>query len=107
MTCISLAASVAKVSVQTHGFVREVRDSCGDLDSVSRELYSLKTVLEIVSEDAEKRKGGGFSQSLNRQISGILTNCGCVLEHIEQSLEKCGGRGVKKGVNWMLGGGRI
>jgi ankyrin repeat protein len=102
--CITLVTTVSKVSIQINGFVREVRDARGDLDAISRELISLKTVLEILSEDAENSTGGGFPQSLVRQISGILTNCGGVLEQIEASLQKHAGGGVKRGVKWSLSG---
>jgi Fungal N-terminal domain of STAND proteins len=102
--CITLVTTVSKVSIQINGFVREVRDARGDLDAVSRELISLKTVLEILSEDAANSTGGGFPQSLVRQISGILTNCGGVLEQIEASLQKHAGGGVKRGVKWSLSG---
>jgi hypothetical protein len=102
--CSTLVSTVLKVSIQINGFVREVRDARWDLDAVSRELISLKTVLEILSEDAENSTGGGFPQSLVRQICGILTNCGGVLEQIEASLQKHAGGGVKRGVKWSLSG---
>jgi ankyrin repeat protein len=102
--CSTLVTTVLKVSIQINGFVREVRDARWDLDAVSRELISLKTVLEILSEDAENSTGGGFPQSLVRQICGILTNCGGVLEQIEASLQKHAGGGVKRGVKWSLSG---
>ncbi|KAH8774034.1 hypothetical protein BGZ57DRAFT_403504 [Hyaloscypha finlandica] len=102
--CSTLVTTVLKVSIQINGFVREVRDARWDLDAVSRELISLKTVLEILSEDAENSTGGGFPRSLVRQICGILTNCGGVLEQIEASLQKHAGGGVKRGVKWSLSG---
>ena len=104
VACSTLVTTVLKVSIQINGFVREVRDARWDLDAVSRELISLKTVLEILSEDAENSTGGGFPQSLVRQICGILTNCGGVLEQIEASLQKHAGGGVKRGVKWSLSG---
>jgi hypothetical protein len=102
--CVGLVTTISKVSITVNGFVREVRDARGDLDAVSRELLSLKTVLELLSDDAEGSKGGGFPQSLIKQISGILKNCHGVLEQIESSLRKHSGGGVKKGVKWSLSG---
>jgi hypothetical protein len=102
--CSNLVTTVLKVSIQINDFVREVRDARWDLDAVSRELISLKTLLEILSEDAENSTGGGFPQSLVSQICGILTNCGGVLEQIEASLQKHAGGGVKRGVKWSLSG---
>jgi hypothetical protein len=78
---VGLLESVAKTSIQISDFVRIAREARGDLGRVSRELVSLKTVLEILSEDAGTEKG--FPDSLVKQISGILKNCGGVLEQIE------------------------
>ncbi|KID83863.1 WD40/YVTN repeat-like-containing domain protein [Metarhizium guizhouense ARSEF 977] len=103
-TCIGLVATVSKVSIQISGFVREVRDARGDLDAVSRELTSLKSVLEILAKDAENPTGGGFPGSLVTQISGILTNCDGVLAQIQASLRKYAGGGVRKGMKWSLQG---
>ena len=69
--CVGLVGSVTKISIQISDFVRKAREARGDLDRVSRELVSLKTVLEILSEDAGT--GKGFPDSLVKQISGILT----------------------------------
>jgi hypothetical protein len=102
--CVGLVTTIAKVSITVNGFVREVRDARGDLDAVSRELLSLKTVLELLSDDAETSTGGGFPQSLIKQISGILKNCHGVLGQIESSLQNHSGAGVKKGVKWSLSG---
>jgi len=102
ISCITLITSIVKVSLQINGFIREVRDARGDLDAVSRELLSLKTVLEMLSEDADK--GKGFPESLLKQISGILTNCGGVVEQIQVSLEKYGGGGIRRGVKWSISG---
>lgn len=104
VSCISLVSAVTKVSVKINSFVREVRDARGDLDAVTRELTSLKTVLEILSDDCTNSKGGAFPPSLVKQISGILTNCGGVLGHIEESLGAHSGNGIKKGVKWALSG---
>jgi len=103
VACVGLLTTVTKVSIQINGFIREVRDARGDLDYVSRELLSLKTVLEILSEDASS-SNGGFPPSLVRQISGILTNCGVVLEHIEASLQKHSGGGIRRGMKWSFEG---
>ena len=84
--CVGLIASITKVSIQIRDFIRRTREARGDLDAISRELASLKNVLEILSEDAGTRKG--FPDSLVKQVSGILTNCGGVLEQIEASLQK-------------------
>lgn len=103
-TCIALVTTISKISIQISGFVREVRDARGDLDGVSRELTSLKSVIEILSEDAENSIHGGFPETLVRQIYGILANCNDVLGQIEVSLQKYAGGSVTRGVKWSLSG---
>ncbi|PMD29641.1 hypothetical protein L207DRAFT_593211 [Hyaloscypha variabilis F] len=67
--CVGLVGSVTKISIQISDFVRKAREARGDLDRVSRELVSLKTVLEILSEDAGT--GKGFPDSLKHAGGGI------------------------------------
>jgi hypothetical protein len=100
--CIGLVGSVTKVSIQITDFVRRAREARGDLDSISRELVSLKTLLEILSEDA--RTGKGFTESLTKHISGILKNFGGVLEQIEALLQKYAGGGIRPAVKWSHSG---
>jgi hypothetical protein len=112
--CLTLVGSITKLSFQIHGFVREVREARGDMDAVSRELQSLKTILEILAEDAEtstttNSTNGFFPATLGRQISGIVANCGGVVVQIEQCLERhgCGersGAGLRAGTRWSLVG---
>lgn len=103
-TCFALVTTISKISIQINNFVRQVRDARGDLDAVSRELTSLKSVLKILSEDAENSTSGGFPKSLVTQISPVLTDCRDVLEQTEASLQKYAGGGVKKGLKWSLSG---
>ena len=103
-SCVGLVANVTQVSLKIYGFVREVRDAQADLDAVTLELQSLKTVLETLREHSANFTSGAFPSRLVNQLSGILTNCGGVLQHIEKSLDKHGGGGVKSGVKWSLAG---
>jgi hypothetical protein len=84
-SCVTLVATISKLSISINGFVREVRDARRDLDAVSRELQSLKTLLEIFSEDVQD---SAFPPSLLQQISGILKNTGVVLDDMGQLLGK-------------------
>jgi hypothetical protein len=103
-SCVGLVANVTQLSVKIYNFVQEVRDAHADLESITLELKSLKGVLETLSEHSVNFTGGAFPSSLAKQISGILTNCGGVLQHIERSLDKHSGGGVKNGVKWSLAG---
>jgi hypothetical protein len=100
--CLALLGTVTKVSLQVTSFVRQARDARSDLDAISRELASLKTVLEILSEDAKTEKA--FPDSLVPHISGILKNCGVVLEQIEALIRKHAGGGVEPAVKWSISG---
>jgi hypothetical protein len=102
--CLTLVSSITKLSLQIHAFVREVRDARGDLDAVSRELQSLKTILEILAEDAKDINKGSFPESLQKQISGIVTNCGNVVVQIETCLESHVGTRLGTRVKWSLAG---
>ena len=104
--CITLVATITKLTVQINGFVREVRGARSDLDAVSRELHSLTTVLEMLAHDTGDTTRSAFPPSLAQQITGIVKNCGGVVSQIEASLEKHGGESarLKKGVQWSWGG---
>jgi hypothetical protein len=105
VSCVTLISTIGKVSIQINGFVRSVRDARQDLDAVSRELHSLQTILEILSDDGDDQKShGALPPNLVVQISGILLNCGGVLTQIQVAMEKYGGGGVRKGIKWSVSG---
>jgi hypothetical protein len=103
-TCVSLVGTITKTSILVTGFVRDVRAARTDLDAVSRELLSLKTVLELLAEDVANPTGKGFPETLQKQISGIVTNCSGVVAEIEQTLKKQEGTGLKKSAQWAVSG---
>jgi hypothetical protein len=67
VACVSLTATVAKTSVAVTTFVRAVRSARSDLDGMSRELVSLSTLLELITEDAQDIHV--FPETLRKQIS--------------------------------------
>src|SRR5690242_19413161 len=91
--CISLASVVTKVTFSISDLVYNTRDVRRDLDAASRELISLKTVLEALSKVIDDETQ--FSDSLIRQLSRALNNCGRVLEQIQNSVDKHSGGGVR------------
>jgi Fungal N-terminal domain of STAND proteins len=104
-TCISLVSTIGQVSLQINTFVRQVRDARQDLDAVSRELHSLETILNIMSdEDDNQEKQAALPINLVAQITGIMSNCGGVLAQIQASLAKHGGGGLRKGIKWTISG---
>jgi hypothetical protein len=103
-SCVMLLASVTQVSIKIYNFVQEVRDAHADLESVRLELKSLQGVLETLSDNSANFTSGALPSSLVNQLSGILTNCGGVLQHIERFLDKHAEGRVKSGVKWSLAG---
>jgi hypothetical protein len=100
--CISLIVTVSKTAIVVTGFVQDVRGARSDLDAVSRELLSLRTVLELLADDvADPRK---FPDSLKKQITGIVTKCEGVVVQIEQTLAKHGGSRLSKAAQWVMSG---
>jgi hypothetical protein len=101
-TCFGLIGTIGKTSLAITGFVHDVRSARSDLDSVSRELQSLKTLLELLVDDASNPTNGTFPETLKRQIAGITTNCGGVVS--EKTLEKHEGNKLSKNTMWVMGG---
>lgn len=103
-TCISLVSTITKTSLFVGGFVKDVRAARSDLDGVSRELLSLKTVLELLAEDAADSARESFPQTLQKQITGIISNCTGVVVDIEETLKKHEGGKLNKAAQWVAFG---
>jgi hypothetical protein len=103
VACISLIGLITKTSTVVTKFVRDVRGARSDLDGVSRELLSLKNVLELLADDAADTDPtkGALPETLKKQIAGIITNCIGVVAEIEQTLKKHEGAGLTKAARWM------
>ena len=85
-------------------FVRQVRDARGDLDAVSRELVSLKSILEILAEDTARSGANGLPESLIMQIQGIMSGCDDVIIQITSILSKYDGNGLVARSQWAING---
>src|ERR1700733_12013110 len=103
-TCIDLASTITRASLVVIGFVKEVRAARSDLDAVSRELLSLKTILELLANDVNDSTTQSVPQTLQKQISGIVTNCTGVVVDIEQTLKKHEGGKLNKATKWVASG---
>jgi uncharacterized protein YoxC len=95
-TCFALVSTITKTSIVVGGFVKDVRATRSDLDGVSRELGSLKTVLELLADDINESRNVSFLQTLQKQIAGIVTNCSGAVADIEETLKKHEGGKVAK-----------
>lgn len=103
-TCIGLASTITRTSLIVIGFVKDVRAARSDLDAVSRELLSLKTVLELLADDVNDSNTKPIPQMLQKQITGIVTNCTGVVVDIEQTLKKHEGGKLNKAAKWVASG---
>jgi hypothetical protein len=100
ITYIGLLGTVTKLSTTIHGFVRDVRNIRGNLDTVSGELHSLRIVLEILSEDTTNSELPE-SLKINLWYSCELWRC---FSRYREYIEKYSGGGIRKGVKWSLSG---
>ena len=103
-TCFGLISSITRTSLAVIGFVKDVRSARSDLDAVSRELLSLKTVLELLADDVNDSSSQSIPQTLQKQIAGIVTNCTGVVEEIEKTLKKHDGGKLTKSAQWVASG---
>ena len=108
LACITLIGAISKTSTVVTNFVRDVRGVKTELDGVSRELQSLKAVLETLANDAGDPTNSFLPETLKRQIAGIVTNCMGVVVEIEHSLEMHEVTGLAKAARWKaIGHGDI
>lgn len=103
-TCIGLASTITRTSLVVMDFVQDVRTARSDLDAVSRELLSLKTVLELLADDVNDSTGQSIPQTLQKQIAGIVTNCTGVVVDIEDTLKKHDGGKLSQAAKWVASG---
>lgn len=99
--CIGLVSTITKTSIQVAGFVKDVRAARNDLDCVSGELLSLKTVLELLAEDFTEFTRGCVPQTITKQITGIIKNCSGVVIDIEEELRKHEDGTLNKAAHWV------
>lgn len=102
-SCIGLTASIGKIGIGVHQFIREVQDARSDMDAVSRELGSLSMVLEIVAEDVQVH-GFKLEDWMRLQVVGIIGNCSGVMERFGASLQKYQHNGMATNIKWSMVG---
>ncbi|KAH7234464.1 hypothetical protein B0J15DRAFT_407947 [Fusarium solani] len=101
--CAGLITAIGGLSVKIHSFVRTCREARGDLDSVSRELLSLQTILELIKEDASD-ESKPFPKTLNQHVTAILGNCNLVVTEIQTCITKYSQDRLKTRVAWAING---
>lgn len=104
-SCVALVSATVKTSVSVNSFIREVRDARADLDVISRELLSLRTVLELLAEDTSNPITP-FPAPLQKQILGIVKNCNVVVCEIGGVLKRHEKSKLGRSGYWTVGGGK-
>ncbi|KAF5722947.1 hypothetical protein FMUND_2304 [Fusarium mundagurra] len=102
--CASLISTIGSLSLSINAFVRTCREARSDLDRVARELLSLQTVLELIQEDVTD-ENKTFPTTLERHVSGIITNCNSVVVELQECITKYGGDSrLKSKAGWAING---
>lgn len=98
--CVSLVATIGTMAVRITSFVRTVREARGDLDHISRELASLRNILDLIQADASQSLPG----TLTRHLEGIIGNCNTIMVDLEQVLDKYQHGGSLASSKWAIHG---
>lgn len=102
--CIELGNTISRASLVLNGFVREVREARTDLDSVSRELHSLQSVLNLLKEDA-----GALPSKVATETPALLQQCNRVISELDADLLALDGSALsrpQKRSQWISTGKR-
>ena len=102
--CVSLVGTIGQLSGQISSFVRDIRSARTELDAISRELLSLKTLLELLQEDADDKSDVSLPDTLKKQITGIIVNCNIVATEIQKVLSNHAGSKIDKAAKWAFNG---
>ncbi|ORY64865.1 Rho GTPase activation protein [Pseudomassariella vexata] len=89
--CIELGNTISRASLVLNEFVREVREARSDLDTISRELHSLQSVLTLLKEDA-----GNLPSKIAAQTPALLEQCNRVVSELDACLLALNGSALSK-----------
>ena len=101
--CLAIVTTIGQLSLAITNFVRQARHTRHDLDAVSGELGSLRTVLEMIAEDFASPNDEILTR-LGSQIDGLLKECDRVLAEIAQLLSRFGNGSIVTASQWAISG---
>ena len=104
--CESLSSTIDTTSASLARFVREVREARKELDLLSRELHSLKTILELLGDDFSRLASDAILPTLPDRTEGILRNCHGSVEDVIKLLEAHRSSSLGLAKYWAEGGGQ-
>ncbi|KAK0614344.1 chitin synthase N-terminal-domain-containing protein [Immersiella caudata] len=102
-SCVGLLAAISTATIRISEFVHNARTARTDLDAVSRELGSLRTVLELIQTDAENSQNQ-LPQTIVHHLCEVLTNCNGAVADIETVLRKYEKSDAVTSSRWALSG---
>lgn len=104
VSCLTLVATISRLSISVSTFIDDVRAARTDLLAVDRELSSLQAILKLLAKDTEHTSDHIPSEAIQVQIRGIITNCTGLLEEMERTLRRYGGTRIDKAAKWAISG---
>ncbi|KAI0970173.1 Rho GTPase activation protein [Xylaria arbuscula] len=89
--CVALDGRISELLLSLTAFVRHVREARSDIDAISRELYSLQTLLGLLKEDATL-----FPPELAERTPAIIEHCASVIDNVDASVSLLDDPGLSK-----------
>jgi len=89
--CFSTSNAISKTSLALPAFVREVRESRSEMDTISGELHSLDGVLDLMKDDA-----ASMPPELARLAPDVLRHCTTIVNELDGYLSTLNGNGLSR-----------
>jgi len=100
---VSLASGTVKASIAIAEFVRNAQSATEDLNSISKELQAVRSVLDALSSSLSRaRNDENLSESLIRQIGDALHRCDIVVKKITENIDKYQRDKAWTKVKWVM-----
>jgi hypothetical protein len=84
--------------------MRNCRAARHDLDDISRELDSVRNVLNLLKDDITDTNEESIPETLRIPIATNIFNCGRVLKELDELLRRHNGERVDQAARWGMTG---
>ena len=95
--CVSLLSGITTVSKSLASFVSTALDARKDIDGFSRELSSLALCVATLKNEEFR-----FPDTLQKQLVGVLQNCGSVTQGMSVVIERHRSNAVGRKLQWSF-----
>ena len=102
-SCVSLTASIGKLSIEIYSFVSRVRDAHRDLDAVLKELSSLGLCIGTLRNDAMVMSQR-VPESLEHRLLLVLVNTAEVVKDMQLILNNLSSDKFGNKMRWAIYG---